>query len=456
MFERELTDEQREQEIATLEARIAALKHGRNDRPEFHNTLREALDKDLPGLLKYWNEVSCDESPEIEENDENCLEAPTYTFGQPDLADIKKRFPCLTIRSSSPPPPIRGIAAGRYEALLHEAIQFDVKRLLETASPEPEWTARRTVLFLAGWAPLTPYYLEEAKNLVKEVADNGQERWNTAKRDSSVQSTSVRVDSVFKLIHSWFTPKDWLSLYRSQPRTLFAIDGRSTQNTEDRQILNMIEHHLFDTTKYNGECELMTVITYDNDFNYGTVTLLRVSLSRHLALHMDTLGSMRDVPRAILKNMQRQQQIKLISKEDKIKYLQLGDQEYPYLMSVQTVTTITRKKLYTPWKIGDGWRRALGIKHDPTTENDGLVATIPQMVALLHLKGSGLYDLHSSEVFTFSSPVDRNSTISRYDINRGIRINLGPKGMGHTGKVAVVVVLFPSDSDWAHERILWA
>ena len=344
------------------------------------------------------------------------------------------------------------------EQNLRHAIRFQFDGLLETTSQEPKWGIPAAHPFFGGWQTLVPYTLGESKDLMREVADKDQARWDAANVDLEILGNTVKVEGFFGIVRSWFTCTDWLSLYRSQSRVLLAWDGRSVNDKDDFEILQRIESELFDTTKYYGASELLTVITYGEGL-YGTITILRVSLESRspIARVMMNIGTMRDrVPKTLLKGMQLKHQIKIASKDGEIIFLDHGGQGYPCLMSAQTVTMAGGGKSTTPWCMGDGWRKALGIQHNPEKEKDGLVATIPQMIALLHLMGSALSDLHSTQAFSFSSPVNSTSPKSRYNISRAIKITSGPNGYGHPGRKVTVKVLFPNDSEWAKEKILWA
>ena len=316
--------------------------------------------------------------------------------------------------------------------------------MLESTSPEPDWTSTSPIACFAGWEHLVPYNLSPSTNLVKEVAEIVQKRRENAKVNIAVLGISVGIDQLFGIVRSWFLSEDWLSLFRSKVRILLAWDGRSINNPKDHEILENIEWNLFDTTKYDGVCELMTVITYGEGY-YGIISLLRVSLVGNVVGNIEPIGCMKSVPKAILKNMQKKhEQIKLVHKAQRIRYIDSGGQGYPCFMSAVSVTEDNYgKKSFEPWSVGDGWRKALGVKHDPVSKSDEIVATVPQMMALLHLKGSCLRDLRSSVPLKFE-PAVRSGTEA--EIRRGVKIHDGPNGIGHVGKKSTVIVLFPRDS----------
>lgn len=126
---------------------------------------------------------------------------------------------------------------------------------------EVNWEFQGSPRLFAGWKLLVRCELKEAGNLVQDVINENQKRWNDAAFKTSVLATSVEIGGVFGIIHNWFTSKDRLSLYRAQARTIFSWDGRDSNNPDNLGILEQQESNLFDTTKDNGNTEMMKVIT---------------------------------------------------------------------------------------------------------------------------------------------------------------------------------------------------
>jgi hypothetical protein len=85
------------------------------------------------------------------------------------------------------------------------------------------------------------------------------------------------------------------------------------------------------------------------------------------------------------------------------------------------------------------------------------------MIALLNLKGSFLHNFKSSPVQFFHEALesiphsnDKDQLHPGWKIARGVKMLNTPGRHGHFGSKATVVVIFPEDSSWASEEILWA
>ncbi|EEU47026.1 uncharacterized protein NECHADRAFT_78032 [Fusarium vanettenii 77-13-4] len=109
----------------------------------------------------------------------------------------------------------------------------------------------------------------------------------------------------------------------------------------------------------------------------------------------------------------------------------------------------------TPWSSSGGGRRQALRVPEQTTEyssGEGLIATIPQMIGLLHLQYQTLTRLVSSQAFVFEKPIDSSGGLLR----RGILLKGRPEGLSHIGQNTRIAVLFPMDSAWVREQFFWA
>ncbi|KAH6957513.1 hypothetical protein BKA56DRAFT_601789 [Ilyonectria sp. MPI-CAGE-AT-0026] len=433
---------------------------------EFWTTYEQARvkeeDSDLEGDVRYATQDI------VFEPGEDFDEKYSHTDG---LGALPRR-PKSPTRSSKPPPAGEAKLSGRYEDAIRIGLKVERTRLLETDTEELDWDFQGSGSygkFFAGWKPLVPYDLKAAGSLVQSVINENQKRWDGAGLKVNVLGNGADIGGFFGIIRNWFTFTDWLSLYRAQARTIFSWDGRDVKVPKDLGILENQEHHLFDTTKYNGDTEMMTVITYCSG-QYGTASLFRVTLTPHKpekpskAASMDVLAYAKQVPRPILRGLRMNGRIELVQKKGQIRSLYDGGQYQPSPVRVSTQSTNKKnKKILHPWEnIGDGWRRALGIAIGDN-DDDALVATIPQMMALLHLKGAALHNLESTPIEEFETPLlsvpyeeDGAKSNPKWSIDRGLKIVKGPDRDGHDGDRAKVVVLFPQDSLWAKEQLLWA
>jgi hypothetical protein len=160
------------------------------------------------------------------------------------------------------------------------------------------------------------------------------------------------------------------------------------------------------------------------------------------------LKALKDAPR----------RIELVRKQHKTRLIRAGHQSAPLLAQVEThVPQAPDVKWST---LGQAWRDALRTVE--SSLHEGLVATIPQMISLLHLNGSGLHAMTSTPIHEFSTPLVYNqpadlppSSLSDLEVTRGVKLLEGPRCDAHYGTRIKVVVLFPRESAWANEKILW-
>ena len=110
-----------------------------------------------------------------------------------------------------------------------------------------------------------------------------------------------------------------------------------------------------------------------------------------------------------------------------------------------------------PWKqSGSAWRRALNIPEGSEmqslfTRGDGLVTTVPQMVALLHLRQMAAMNIKSSPALQLGMPMDIGK-----QVRRGVRLDGTPGGISFVGVNPTIAVLFPKHAAWARELLFWA
>jgi hypothetical protein len=312
-----------------------------------------------------------------------------------------------------------------------------------------------------GWEPLTAYKLPGLGNPVQDSREADQKRWDAAQMKIDVMGNGGDLSGWPGIIRSLFHKNDWLSIIRASDRTLYAWEA------SDDKTLSVLESQLFDTTKYQGVSEFMTVYTYGSGY-YGTISLFSITLEpkKNMAQQVQPRATMTNVPKALLRSMRKDvNRIEMVQKGSTIRFLDNGSQFSPSPVKVSTrKANKKRVERLNGWQnVGDGWRSALGVLHED--EADGLVATIPQMLALLHLKGYGLHNLKSSPPFRFANPLtsvraerdeDGRGLVHDWKIERGVKILEGPERNGHQGSRAKVVVLFPSDGKWPTENIFWA
>ena len=163
-----------------------------------------------------------------------------------------------------------------------------------------------------------------------------------------------------------------------------------------------LEKEVFGTMKYNQVYSHFTVITYGQG-DYGTIELYDATLDDPgLAKSISPVVAARLVLKAVLRVLKKEaRRIELVRKRDKSRYLRAGNQPLPLLARINTCRP---QEPDVEWHdLGLVWRKVLGTAE--TSSHDGLVATIPQMMAFLHLTGSGLHTMASGPTRWFDTPL---------------------------------------------------
>ncbi|KAK4202380.1 hypothetical protein QBC40DRAFT_276654 [Triangularia verruculosa] len=263
--------------------------------------------------------------------------------------------------------------------------------------------------------------------------------------------------------------------------------------------LERLESELFDTSKYLGNTNYMTVLTWSDDNPWGTATLFRVDfpstlvdqegslqsrrrrptnlqLNSHtpLATKIRPVVAMEHVPRQVLVNMRMDTAIRklvLVHEPDRqrFRWLAKGEMGHPSYASLYR-PDMPPAPLPAPKSLDERleddeaailghrpYRRRSRLSPNdayPDREEitaDGIVATTPQFLALLHSTQSIVEVMSPSA----SSDAGRVETTSG-ETFRKCSLLQPPQGKRHTGRDVHVVVLLPSTrSAWAEERLFW-
>jgi len=371
------------------------------------------------------------------------------------------------------PSPITSHASGFLEGELRNALKYGRNGRLETEGDEPSWTVDspniQALPFFAGWEALEPYTLPASQQLIAELIDRTQSRWDQAKFSLDIMGNGASVEGWFGIFRHWFKAHDWLTLYRSRQRTIFAWPGRTLPG--DIQVLAQLEANMMSTTRFLGDSDQLLVFTCGRtagsvDMYRSTLATIGHGLARtSLTRQLDHLAHLGDVPAPIIRDL-----ITMTHHDCKIVLALHGTQiriesSNRHFGPAPAIVQTKRGRRCATWEIGGGWRLGLGLAYDSSKDEDGLVATIPEMMALLHLHQANLQDLSSSPPITFPHPLRpiphaddtkfRTPIIS--EVNRGVNITSRPIGLSHIGsKPRTIAVAYPRDSPWARERILWA
>ncbi|KAH8900607.1 hypothetical protein GQ53DRAFT_740608 [Thozetella sp. PMI_491] len=221
--------------------------------------------------------------------------------------------------------------------------------------------------------------------------------------------------------------------------------------TREIDQLQALENELLGLDKFKGgDSEYITVITHSDEYA-GSVSLFQATFSDgHELIKLDRVAMMTDVPKQICRMLRQEagpSKYELSRAGSKLKCLTSGGLPRPCIARVSTQAG--------PWPTtGRGWRSALQIPlYNPRyTTGEGLIATVPQMMAFLHLRFLSATDVWSSQALAFEGPL----AIGGSSIRRGVRLAGSPRGFPHVGKHTKIAVLFPADGTWAQEQFFWA
>ncbi|KAK4212665.1 hypothetical protein QBC37DRAFT_424576 [Rhypophila decipiens] len=290
------------------------------------------------------------------------------------------------------------------------------------------------------------------------------------------------------------------------PDSLHTDARTNIVSAEDVQhrLLHQIDHELMSSLKYQfGESQYITVITFSeasrgDRVDSGAIALFRASSfvpgrNGVQATKLDLEARFHDVPGAICRMLATEGdpnrfELRRNGKKLSVKARGTVAPLRPGVVSVVGGEGAKKRggqesRLEgSEWAgIGSGWRKALHILLDHPDNQDrggennaaeeedcpreGLVATIPQMLALLHFRYRTVDCVPSSQVFAFSSPLECNKlgesgptggSGGTWYVRRGLKLFGPPIGATHVGSTGTVAVLFSRESRWVREQLFWA
>jgi hypothetical protein len=259
--------------------------------------------------------------------------------------------------------------------------------------------------------------------------------------------------------------EDWVSLYRALPRLIYTYSEEESHSETETQ-LRRLDQLLLDTNQYDSDVPFLTVLVYGKG-NDGQASLFQVERSDNVhpfegghepyATHISLLATAPAVPRKLLEQMSDAvtQRIVLRKKNHKTQVTRNGPGQPDFYLNIVQIWSSEAGGRY--WAVGEGWKRALGVPSRGNRETEGFLATLPQMLALLHLRGSGHEGLTSSPAVWFRD--DKHGqplTIDDVAANRSILFENDPNVMvGNQDTDFKVVVLFSKNVNWPSESFFW-
>ncbi|KAJ3533045.1 hypothetical protein NM208_g8160 [Fusarium decemcellulare] len=362
------------------------------------------------------------------------------------------------------PPSAAEQQVNRFELFLKKAF-FEETTAIVTTLAEPNWDYRQSrpqyEPFFPGWFETMDEYILRPQGLfvaeTKKALDDFLEHVELGV-DLQVMGTGGGLSSTGlpSLLKRSFTPYQWLGMWRSSEGRhiqIARVAFNSPKNLSglDNEMAQSMENEILGLDKYRGgDSEYLTVVTYSDDF-IGAISLFRADLSdKRKVMQLGRVAMIPGVPRkicSILRDEIKPNRYVVGRSNRKLKCFDCGDLPRPQIVKV------TNKRY--PWKgSGGGWRKALSVPElfDEYSSGQGLIATIPQMIGLLHLQHITLTRLQSSPAHVFETPI----SISGKNLFRGVFLNEIPKGLAHIGGNTRIAILYPRDSAWVREQFFWA
>lgn len=368
------------------------------------------------------------------------------------------------------------------ETLLRTKIFAPHTLALMTALPEPVWTspadpATATTLFSLTAAPLTRHTLLPQGQFVaqrqRDVTDA------LSKIELGLGATlpgGVGVNATSTGLLGLLKPYQWINMWRGVEREMYvASHNKSSDSDEkgeadvDMDALHALENELMSPAKYLfGETEYLTVVTHSSDVNSGAVSLFRASLGRSgLVTALTLKARFKDMPREICRILRRGVKPNRYELRRSGRALSCrergGEGVLPPCLAVvrRDGEAQDGEGVEEGWaSIGGGWRRALrivlGEGDAGTGPREGLVATVPQMLAFLHLTHRVVDYVPSTPVFSFEPPLTGMADDGACRVRRGTKLLGQPGGAVHVGESVTISVLFSRESRWVREQLLWA
>lgn len=383
--------------------------------------------------------------------------------------------------AKKPTPPLPPPKVSDSETLLRTKIFAPHTLALMTALPEPVWTspadpATSTTLFSLTAAPLTRHTLLPQGQFVaqrqRDVTDA------LSKIELGLGATlpgGVGVNATSTGLLGLLKPYQWINMWRGVEREMYVASHNQGSGSDEKGVdvdmdaLHALENELMSPAKYLfGETEYLTVITHSSDVNSGAVSLFRASLGGSGLVTALTLEArFKDMPREICRILRRgvkpnryelRRSGRALSCREKG-----GEGVLPPCLAVvrRDGEAEDGEGVEEGWaSIGGGWRRALrivlGEGDAGTRPREGLVATVPQMLAFLHLTHRVVDYVPSTPVFSFEPPLMGMADDGACRVRRGTKLLGQPGGAVHVGESVTISVLFSRESRWVREQLLWA
>ncbi|KXX82423.1 hypothetical protein MMYC01_201653 [Madurella mycetomatis] len=265
----------------------------------------------------------------------------------------------------------------------------------------------------------------------------------------TVEGLGGAIESAHNLFHSVRR----LDFMESERRIYLPPEASlGLQNLPRRRELERFENELFDVSKYNGSCDYLTALAWAEESFCGSITLYRVLFDEvdGKMTGIRPVAAMRDVPIPVLVRMRTHETVKR-----KVVFVPVDEDAGSFRWSANPSRGPTYVKLNNaarslpPPRSPGRSRSRSRSRHGSSrlADADGVCATIPQFLALLHAARSILEDVKSNNV----APLGTEDG----DVKSAVALIDPPRPNPHAGGSVHVAVLLPNDAPWADEEIVW-
>ncbi len=228
---------------------------------------------------------------------------------------------------------------------------------------------------------------------------------------------------------------------------LMREDAAPSSSSLPRRELERYENELFDLSKYDGACHYLTAMTWTEETLAGSITLFEILFGDEgETVGIRPVAAMRDVPSPVLAKMRADERIKRkavltsMDEDDRtLKWRANPGQGPRYVRISQGKGPIPH--------LGSPNRSRRKQPGQGLAEGDGVCATIPQFVALLHARRTLVEGVKSTRI----TP----ATVEDSEIQPKVSLFQSPVSNPHEGGGVHVAILVPNDALWAKEEIIW-
>ncbi|KAK4185418.1 hypothetical protein QBC35DRAFT_476362 [Podospora australis] len=255
----------------------------------------------------------------------------------------------------------------------------------------------------------------------------------------SVEGLGGLVESAHNIFHS-AKRDDFM-----QSERILHLQKKARDDNLSRRELERFENELFDLTKYNGSCDYLTAVTWTEEGTSGSITLFEVLFDdKGDADRIRPVAAMQNVPNPVLVKMRTHERI-----QRKVVFVPIDEEAEGFKWKANPHKGPRYVKLHarSASPLRSTSRTPAESRHGKLADADGIRATIPQFVALMHGHRALLEDIKSSSIGHVKT--------ADGDVLPAVTIIKPPRRSTHEGDSVHVAVLIPDEAAWADEEIIW-